>query len=87
MSSSSSPKPKANKPKTKPNKPKPKAKSVKLPKPMSKPKKELTKGQKQLMKEHKVHHTKAHMSEMRKLMKKGFCFQQAHDITMKKIGK
>lgn len=85
----SSMKPKANKPKTKVNKPnsKPKSKTVKLPKPMSKPKKELTKGQKQLMKEHKVHHTKAHMSEMRKLMKKGFCFQQAHDITMKKIGK
>lgn len=82
----SSMKPKA-KTKTNSKQSKPKSKNIRMPKPMSKPKKELTKGQKQLMKEHKVHHTKAHMSEMTKLMKKGFCFQQAHDITMKKIGK
>jgi len=68
-------------------KPKAKSKTVKMPKPVNKPKKELTKGQKQLMKEHKVHHTKKHMDNMTKLMKKGFCFQQAHDATMKKIGK
>lgn len=55
--------------------------------PMGKPKKELTKGQKELLKEHKQHHTAKHMTEMRKLMKKGYCFQQAHDITMKNIGK
>ena len=69
------------------SKPKPSASKMKLPKPMMKPRKELSKGQKELMKEHKVHHTAAHMSEMRKLMKKGYCFQQAHDITMKIIGK
>ena len=74
------------KPKAKP-KAQAKQSKPKLPKPMGKPKKELTKGQKELMKEHKVHHTPKHMTEMRKLMKKGFCFQQAHDITMKKIGK
>ena len=39
------------------------------------------------MKEHKQHHTPKHMAEMRKLMKKGYCFNQAHSITMKKIGK
>jgi hypothetical protein len=60
---------------------------MQMPKPVGKPKKDLTVGQKQLMKEHKVHHTKAHMKMMKDLMLKGYCFQQAHDITMKKIGK
>ena len=66
---------------------KPKKKEVKMPKPMMKPRKELSKGQKELMKEHKAHHTPAHMKEMTKLMKKGYCFQQAHDLTMKIVGK
>ena len=56
-------------------------------KPLLKPRKELSKGQKDLMKEHKVHHTSKHMTMMKKLMLQGFCFQQAHTITMKKIGK
>ena len=56
-------------------------------KPMYKPKKDLSTLQKRLMKEHKKHHTKKHLDEMTKLMKKGFCFQQAHDLTMKKVGK
>lgn len=56
-------------------------------KPMYKPKKELSILQKRLMNEHKKHHTKKHLEEMTKLMKKGFCFQQAHDLTMKKVGK
>ena len=64
-----------------------KKKVVKMPKPIMKPRKELSKGQKALMKEHKEHHTKEHMKEMTKLMKKGYCFQQSHEITMKKIGK
>tara|TARA_R110002020_G_scaffold353715_1_gene566578 strand:+ start:168 stop:446 length:279 start_codon:yes stop_codon:yes gene_type:complete len=67
--------------------PKKKMSEMKLPKPMMKPRKDLSKGQKQLMKEHKTHHTPAHMKEMTKLMKKGYCFQQAHDITMKIVGK
>ena len=67
--------------------PKKKMSEMKLPKPMMKPRKELSKGQKELMKEHKAHHTPAHMREMTKLMKKGYCFQQAHDITMKLVGK
>jgi len=60
---------------------------MKMPKPIMKPRKDLSKGQKELMKEHKQHHSKEHMTMMRKLMKDGYCFQQAHDITMKKIGK
>jgi len=57
-----------------------------MPKPVGKPRKELTTGQKQLMKDHKKHHTSAHMKMMKELMLKGYCFQQAHDITIKKIG-
>tara|TARA_R110002072_G_scaffold268173_1_gene427186 strand:+ start:190 stop:369 length:180 start_codon:yes stop_codon:yes gene_type:complete len=57
------------------------------PKPLLKPRKELSKGQKDLMREHKVHHTAKHMGMMKKLMLDGYCFQQAHTITMKKIGK
>ena len=64
-----------------------KMKKIKMPIPMGKPRTTLLKGQKQLMEEHKNHHTEAHMKEMTKLMKKGYCFQQAHDITMKLIGK
>ena len=75
---------KDNKPKSKDSKPK---KPVKMQKPVMKPKKDLSPRQKALMKEHKVHHTKEHMSMMRKLMKEGFCFEQAHEMTMKKIGK
>jgi hypothetical protein len=55
--------------------------------PMYKPKKALSILQKRLMKEHKKHHTKKHLEEMKKLMLKGYCFQQAHNITMKKVGK
>jgi hypothetical protein len=56
-------------------------------KPLFKPKKELSKTQKELMKEHKIHHTKKHMDMMKKLMLEGYCFQQAHNLTMKKVGK
>ena len=56
-------------------------------KPMYKPKKDLSVLQKRLMKEHKKHHTKKHLDEMTKLMKKGFCFQQSHDLVMKRFGK
>jgi len=56
-------------------------------KPLYKPRKTLSKLQKDLMKTHKEHHTKEHMKMMKELMLKGNCLQQAHDITMKKIGK
>ena len=55
--------------------------------PMYKPKKDLSVLQKRLMKEHKKHHTKKHLDMMKELMMKGFCFQQAHDKTMKEVGK
>jgi len=58
-----------------------------LPKPLLKPRKELSKAQKDLMKEHKSHHTAKHIAMMKKLLLQGYCFQQAHTITMKKIGK
>ena len=56
-------------------------------KPLYKPRKSLSVLQKQLMKSHKEHHTKEHMKEMKRLMLLGYCFQQAHELTMKKIGK
>jgi len=52
-----------------------------------KPKKELSKVQKDLMKEHKEHHTKKHMDMMKKAMLSGLCFQEAHKIAMKEVGK
>ncbi len=64
-----------------------KKKDIKMPKPLMKPRTQLTKDQKALMKEHKEHHTKEHLKMMTKLMKEGYCFNQAHSITMKKIGK
>ena len=55
--------------------------------PMFKPRKTLSTLQKRLMNEHKKHHSKKHLDEMKKLMLKGYCFQQSHILTMKKIGK
>jgi hypothetical protein len=69
------------------DKAKPKAKKeIKMPKPMMKPRKELSKGQKELMKNIKSSHTPKHLSEMRRLMKMGYCFQQAHDLATKLVG-
>tara|TARA_R100001463_G_scaffold112793_1_gene167898 strand:- start:4495 stop:4713 length:219 start_codon:yes stop_codon:yes gene_type:complete len=56
-------------------------------KPMYKPKKDLSILQKRLMKEHKKHHSKKHLDKMKELMLQGYCFQQAHDLTMKSVGK
>jgi len=56
-------------------------------KPLYKPRKDISVLQKRLMKEHTKHHTKKHLDMMTDLMKKGYCFQQSHDITMKKVGK
>jgi len=69
-----------------------KPKSVKIvikgnKKPMYKPKKDLSVLQKRLMNEHKKHHSKKHLDKMKELMLQGFCFQQAHDLTMKSVGK
>jgi hypothetical protein len=47
----------------------------------------LTKRQKATLKKHSVHHTKKHMTEMRKLMRAGKTFTQAHRAATKKVGK
>jgi len=47
----------------------------------------LTKSQQEMLKTHSVHHTAAHMREMRKLMRQGLSFNRAHNIAMGKIGK
>jgi hypothetical protein len=47
----------------------------------------LTKRQQATLKKHSVHHTKKHMTEMRKLMRAGKTFTQAHKAAMKKVGK
>jgi hypothetical protein len=52
-----------------------------------KPKKELSKVQKDLMKEIKSKHSKEHMDIMKKAMLSGLCFQEAHAMAMKKVGK
>jgi len=56
-------------------------------KPLNKPRKDLYALQKKLMKSHNSHHTPKHMTEMRKLMKAGYCFEQSHRIAMRKVGK
>ena len=53
-------------------------------KPLYKPKKDLSLLQKRLLKEHSKYHSKKHINEMKLLMKKGYCFQQSHDLTQKK---
>tara|TARA_Y100001938_G_C7843185_1_gene307125 strand:+ start:145 stop:324 length:180 start_codon:yes stop_codon:yes gene_type:complete len=50
-------------------------------------KKTLTERQKNTLKKHSVHHTKKHMSQMKKLMLSGKTFGAAHKIAMKKVGK
>ena len=49
--------------------------------------KTLTKRQLDALKKHKVHHTAKHMTEIRKLMRMGKTFTQAHKAAMKKVGK
>tara|TARA_R100000544_G_C2182569_1_gene37623 strand:+ start:411 stop:563 length:153 start_codon:yes stop_codon:yes gene_type:complete len=48
---------------------------------------ELTKRQKDTLKRHKKHHTNKHMAMMKKSMKNGKTFGQAHKIAMKKVGR
>lgn len=64
-----------------------KEKKMKLPEPIMKPKKMLSKRQKDLMKTHKEHHSEEHLKLMSDLMKRGFCFEQAHEIAQKSVGK
>jgi len=53
----------------------------------NKVKKSLTKRQESALQKHSAHHTKAHMTEMKKLMRSGKTFTQAHKDAMKKVGK
>ena len=56
-------------------------------KPSFKPKKILSQRQKELMKIHSKHHTQKQLDFMKKKMLEGFCFEQAHDLAKKKVGK
>ena len=47
----------------------------------------LSATQKTLLREHKGKHTAKHMAVMRKSMKGGKCFEQAHRAAMKSVGK
>ena len=49
--------------------------------------KKLTTRQENALSRHSVHHTKKHMSDMRKLMRGGKTFGQSHQIAMSKVGK
>ena len=49
--------------------------------------KQLTKRQEQALAAHAKHHTTKHMQEMRKLMRQGRTFKEAHTLTMKSVGK
>ena len=49
--------------------------------------KQLTQRQKDTLKKHSKHHTAKHMTEMRKMMRAGKTFTQAHKGAMKKVGK
>ena len=49
--------------------------------------KKLTVVQKNTLKKHSARHSKKHMAEMRKDMKMGKTFKQAHTRAMKKVGK
>tara|TARA_R100000234_G_C4929362_1_gene147771 strand:+ start:575 stop:736 length:162 start_codon:yes stop_codon:yes gene_type:complete len=53
---------------------------------MKKPKK-LTARQQAALKRHSVHHTAKHMAEMRKSMRAGKTFTEAHRGAMRKVGK
>ena len=48
---------------------------------------ELTKRQKTALSRHSKHHTAKHMTSMRKDMRAGKTFTQAHKNAMRKVGK
>ena len=54
---------------------------------MATKKKALTARQQATLKRHSAHHSGKHMAEMRKAMKSGKTFSQAHASAMKKVGK
>ena len=54
---------------------------------MKTPRKSLSIRQEKTMKRHAKHHTKKHLSSMRKSMLGGMTFTQAHKKAMKEVGK
>jgi len=49
---------------------------------------QLSKRQKEILKTHKEHHTKLHIDLMKYLMtKKNYCFEIAHQLAKKIVGK
>lgn len=55
---------------------------------IAKPKvKTLTKKQKDTLRKHSVHHSAKHMAEMKRSIKSGIAFSEAHTKAMKKVGK
>tara|TARA_R100000935_G_C2768550_1_gene136693 strand:+ start:356 stop:502 length:147 start_codon:yes stop_codon:yes gene_type:complete len=46
----------------------------------------INKKEKKTLNKHKKHHTKKHMSQMKKDMKKGTTFKKSHNKAMRKVG-
>tara|TARA_R110002110_G_scaffold395661_1_gene610288 strand:+ start:576 stop:728 length:153 start_codon:yes stop_codon:yes gene_type:complete len=49
--------------------------------------KKITKRQQDALKRHSIHHTRKHMTEMRKSMRAGKTFTASHKLAMKKVGR
>jgi len=49
--------------------------------------KKLTPAQNKKLQEHKQHHSPKHMAMMRRLMRQGSSFSQAHKMAQKSVGK
>ena len=49
--------------------------------------KKITKRQQDALKRHSIHHTRKHMTEMRKSMRAGKTFTESHRLAMRKVGK
>ena len=47
----------------------------------------LTEGQKKKLEKHADHHTKKHMELMKRLMRQGLSFNEAHSIAKARVGK
>tara|TARA_R100000995_G_scaffold75508_1_gene44890 strand:+ start:454 stop:651 length:198 start_codon:yes stop_codon:yes gene_type:complete len=56
-------------------------------KPKKKKKVKLTTRQQNKLKEHSAHHTDQHMNFMKRLMRQGVSFTQAHKRAQAKVGK
>ncbi len=47
----------------------------------------LTEAQKKKLEKHSDHHTKKHMDLMKRLMRQGLTFNEAHKIAQSRVGK